>query len=478
MGHTWSSFSTFNSEGYAFYDLENEALVQHLKQKFSERTQHLDNGCIVWNGELKKDKVKPEYLCKFDGKLARYDVRRVLFQLRNPDTELPNNHKRYLISTTCGEDRCIKEEHMQLEDRYEIWDAEKIWTNLLARGIDGNELDDNPDRCLLWTGAKDGHGYGRVKVNTKSYGVHVLSLALKEGLRDAPKQNEEGEPLVVRHKCTDRHCFRPSHLELGTHAENAMDKKRDGTDRHGEDHQSATISQDVAARIKLSRREPGAADFVSVKDRALQFGVSLSIVYSIDAGATWKELPGPCDEEVARQAEQRKMQVQKMQEDVRSKGLTQAVYDCLVFKICQNISIQYCSKSPGVVTPCSIWQGTTNPEGYGVITYKYCSFKTHILVCERLVGKKPEGSVVRHKCGQKRCCAEDHLVMGTRSENSIDAILHGDVTTKLTLENVRQIREKVSLDDKQSVVKASQSLNISVDHVRAIVKGKYWGWLS
>ena len=31
---------------------------------------------------------------------------------------------------------------------------------------------------------------------------------------------------------------------------------------------------------------------------------TVSLIYAIDAGTTWKELPGPRDEEVARQGEQ------------------------------------------------------------------------------------------------------------------------------------------------------------------------------
>lgn len=461
-----------------FYDLRNDALLLYLTQKLCDKMQQLDNGCINWLGEFNKTKLKPEYLCNFAENVTRYDVRRVLFQLQNPDMILPKNQKRYSVLTTCGNDLCIFEEHMVLQNRDEIWDADKIWQKLLAKGVDGDKLNDSPDHCLLWTGCVDDQGYGRVKVNAKSYLVHALSLALRDGLRDVPKKNQAEQLLVVRHKCTAKHCFRPSHLELGTHAQNSMDKERDGTQPRGEAHQSASITQEVAAEIKLSWRKPGTADFVSVKDRAVRFGVSVSLVYQIDCGNTWRELPGPRDELVARQVEQHRTHKMKVQQKLRSEGLSQAEYDRLVAKILQNIKAEFCSKDPSIVTPCSIWQGATRNDGYGVVSYKYCVFDTHVLVCERLLGKKPEGCVVRHLCGQKKCCAEDHLVIGTLSENRRDAILHGDSATKLSIENVRYIRENVKLDDKQSIETASRLLDICVLHVRAIVKGKYWGWIS
>lgn len=68
--------------------------------------------------------------------------------------------------------------------------------------------------CWLWQGRLVPAGYGKVYVNGKQHPVHRLAYLTFIENADAP---------VVRHRCDVRQCWNPSHLEPGTHRDNAID---------------------------------------------------------------------------------------------------------------------------------------------------------------------------------------------------------------------------------------------------------------
>lgn len=80
-------------------------------------------------------------------------------------------------------------------------DAEKFWSKI--------RQDDNG--CWIWTGRKDGKGYGRVD-NTVA---HRISWLFTNG--SLPPN------LYVCHKCDVPLCVNPSHLFLGTALDNTQD---------------------------------------------------------------------------------------------------------------------------------------------------------------------------------------------------------------------------------------------------------------
>jgi hypothetical protein len=74
---------------------------------------------------------------------------------------------------------------------------------------------EEPDACWLWTGGTI-DGYGSMSIGDK-HGVLVHRVVWELTLGPIP------DGMCVLHRCDVRNCVRPSHLELGTVADNAVD---------------------------------------------------------------------------------------------------------------------------------------------------------------------------------------------------------------------------------------------------------------
>lgn len=128
--------------------------------------------------------------------------------------------------------------------------------------------------CWLWTAGLNPSGYGQfwdVRVRA-TRGAHRFSYELAAG---APP----GDTCVC-HRCDVRHCVRPSHLFLGTRAENTADARRKG--RLGQTLTSSTVRQ---AR-SMSRSG------VTQRDIAKTLGVTQTAVSQAVRGETWGHVPG------------------------------------------------------------------------------------------------------------------------------------------------------------------------------------------
>jgi hypothetical protein len=69
--------------------------------------------------------------------------------------------------------------------------------------------------CMEWTGCKTGSGYGQLSHNGKKVPAHRMAYEL-----------HNGQPVgrqVIHHKCHNRLCINPSHLQIASHAENLLE---------------------------------------------------------------------------------------------------------------------------------------------------------------------------------------------------------------------------------------------------------------
>ncbi len=75
---------------------------------------------------------------------------------------------------------------------------------------------------------------------------------------------------------------------------------------------------------------------------------------------------------------------------------------------------------------CWNWIGALR-SGYGIIKIDGKLISTHRLSYILTNGNIPEGMFICHKCDNPKCVNPDHLFLGTRSDNMIDALNKGRI---------------------------------------------------
>jgi hypothetical protein len=101
--------------------------------------------------------------------------------------------------------------------------------------------------CIIFLGHANYLGYGIIRLNNKTtISAHRASYLTFRG--EIPRDME------VRHKCDVRSCVNPSHLELGTHAQNMRDMVQRGRSsrRPGELHPNAKLTDELVKEIRSS----------------------------------------------------------------------------------------------------------------------------------------------------------------------------------------------------------------------------------
>ena len=99
---------------------------------------------------------------------------------------------------------------------------------------------------------------------------------------------------------------------------------------------------------------------------------------------------------------------------------------------------------------CWEYQGSTDKDGYGVITFGGDYFRTHVAMYTAH-GPIPIGMMVCHHCDNPPCCNPAHLFAGTAQQNTLDSHEKGraagqfksgihHTNAKLTVEQVKEIR--------------------------------------
>jgi hypothetical protein len=129
---------------------------------------------------------------------------------------------------------------------------------------------DGEDGCWIWQGAVGSDGYGRVRRRGTTYSAHRFAYELFKG--PIP------EELCVMHRCDVPLCVNPTHLALGTKADNSQDMLRKGRD--GNTVPKLRFDQVVEVRRMLA----GGATKAEVCEK---FDICRSTVQDIETGSTW-----------------------------------------------------------------------------------------------------------------------------------------------------------------------------------------------
>lgn len=193
----------------------------------------------------------------------------------------------------CSIENCDREASARgwCKRHYEIWrrhgDPEHQTRAFHGRGRNGESITERlqrkskpaSDGCREWTGWCDDGGYGRVSIDRTMRPAHVIAWE-QANSRKVP------DGLVVRHTCDNPPCIEPTHLVLGSQAQNVADMfERGRADRTGERNNAAKLTAESVQAIRAKH-----AVGQSVNSLSRDYGVSVSQVKNIVTNKQWKEV--------------------------------------------------------------------------------------------------------------------------------------------------------------------------------------------
>lgn len=141
--------------------------------------------------------------------------------------------------------------------------------------------------CRLWLGHVDRDGYGVIDIDGSPRRAHRMAFLEHVG--------PICDGLHVCHRCDTPRCIEPTHLFLGTNAENTADRHRKGRSargarlnhppRAGERNAAAKLTAESVIAIR-ARRKAGER----LTDIGADFGVGASTVSLIARRRIWNHL--------------------------------------------------------------------------------------------------------------------------------------------------------------------------------------------
>ena len=136
---------------------------------------------------------------------------------------------------------------------------------------------------------------------------------------------------------------------------------------------------------------------------------------------------------------------------------------------------------------CWEWTGARTQQGYGSVGYEGRTEKAHRVAWELTHGPVPAGMFVCHHCDNPPCVRPDHLFMGTRSENMLDAAAKGRLpsqdpqrvlrgervgNSKLTASDVVAIRRRYAAGEHPTAL--GLEFGITRSSVTRLARGARW----
>ncbi len=136
------------------------------------------------------------------------------------------------------------------------------------------------EECWNWTAGKQSKGYGSFGIgNGKTALAHRVAYELTYG--------EIPEGLCVRHINHNKLCMNPSHLRLGTIADNNRDMVEAGRQAKGMKNGRSKLIDEY---IVLMRSDFQAKE-KTIKELAEEYDIHYNTARNAIQGKTWKDLP-------------------------------------------------------------------------------------------------------------------------------------------------------------------------------------------
>ncbi|MDD3474391.1 MAG: HNH endonuclease signature motif containing protein [Candidatus Dojkabacteria bacterium] len=155
----------------------------------------------------------------------------------------------------------------------------KKWERLIRRLISKIDIREN-DKCWTWLGSVSSNDYGTITINNESKLVHRVLYKLCIG--------SLSHEILVRHKCNNKLCVNPEHLELGTHQDNSRDMINAGLSykcAHKRDNNPmAILKNDEPGKIRKEYHSGG----ITQHQLAVKYGITDAEISNIINNKNWK----------------------------------------------------------------------------------------------------------------------------------------------------------------------------------------------
>lgn len=123
---------------------------------------------------------------------------------------------------------------------------------------------------------------------------------------------------------------------------------------------------------------------------------------------------------------------------------------------------------------CWLWMGSQD-RGYGLIRRNrhHKQIRAHRASYERTYGPIRNSVLVLHKCDTPGCVNPNHLFLGTQQDNMTDKTLKGRSQSKLSPDDIRNIRR-----DTRTIRAIAEAYSVTRPCIGSIKSGKTWRWVT
>lgn len=313
--------------------------ARNAEKRFFAKILKTAVGCWLWLGKIDKDGFPRFMVSRRDWFVHRWAYSKFVGSL--PD----QSH----IKQTCENKACVNPDHLQMLEAQS--DQERFHSKYQMSNCG----------CLEWTDEPNSGGYGSLRVEGVKVLAHRYSYEMYHG--PIPDGHE------VHHKCLNRICVNPDHLETKTISD------------HRREHESGKAT---GAMNRAKTHCPQGHPYDAANTRIGMIG---------------ERRCRACGREAVRNNRKR----------IKTLPIVITRQDILRFWEMVVRDKLGC---------CWIWKGTIDRDGHGEFTIKSKKIATHKFVYRVFFGDLPKGKQIHLTCGNNRCVNPDHLRVPSRQATS------------------------------------------------------------